>query len=212
LQEKLIAEFIGTFFLVLTAGLNVLGSSLAPVWSIAAALMVMIFSLGNISGAHFNPAVTLAIFLTGRGLVSPMELLLYVLVQFFGGICGAFTYAALEWDSFPLDPGPGFRWVHVAVAEFIFTFMLCYVVLCVATVTAYPKLSEFFGLAIALCVVGGGIAVGPVSGGVLNPAVSLGVATSSFAQGHFWHCLPYMVFQFLAGGVAALFFWLTHPN
>lgn len=212
LSEKLIAEFIGTFFLVLTAGLNVLGSSLAPVWSIAAALMVMIFALGNISGAHFNPAVTLAIFLSGRGIITPMESLFYILVQFIAGICGALTYVALEWDSFPLDPAPGFRWIHVAVAEFIFTFMLCYVVLCVATVTTYPKLSEFFGLAIAFCVVGGGIAVGPVSGGVLNPAVSLGVATSSIMQGHFWHCLPYMAFQFLAGAVAAPLFWITHPS
>merc|ERR1719223_1758903 len=211
LMEKLLAEFIGTYFLVLTVGLNVLGSSLAPVWSIAVALMVMIYALGNISGAHFNPAVTLAIFLTGRGIITALDAVFYVLVQFLAGICGALSYAALEWDVFSLDPAPGFRWIHVAVAEFIFTFMLCYVVLCVATVTSYPKLSEFFGLAIAFCVVGGGIAVGPVSGGVLNPAVSLGVATSSLVQGHLWHCVPYMVFQFLAGAVAAVIFWVTHP-
>jgi len=212
LMEKLLAEFIGTYFLVLTVGLNVLGSSLAPVWSIAAALMVMIYALGNISGAHFNPAVTLAIFLTGRGLITALDAVFYVLVQFLGGILGALSYAALEWDTFALSPAPGFRWPHVAVAELIFTFVLCYTVLCVATVTAYPKLTDFFGLAIGLSVVAGGLAVGPVSGGVLNPAVSLGVASANVVRGDFWHCIPYMASQFLASAVAALFFWITRPK
>ena len=57
LGTKLVSEFIGTFYLVLTVGLNVLGKSPAPVWSIAAALMCMIYSLGSVSGANFNPAV-----------------------------------------------------------------------------------------------------------------------------------------------------------
>merc|ERR1719393_804440 len=66
LGTKLVSEFLGTFFLVLTVGLNVLGKSPGPVWSIAAALMCMIYALGNCSGAHFNPAVTLAIIAAGR--------------------------------------------------------------------------------------------------------------------------------------------------
>merc|ERR1719387_159856 len=67
LGTKLASEFIGTFFLVLTVGLNVLGKSPGPVFSIAASLMCMIYALGNCSGAHFNPAVTLAIIVSGRG-------------------------------------------------------------------------------------------------------------------------------------------------
>merc|ERR1719248_508993 len=66
LGTKLVSEFIGTFYLVLTVGLNVLGKSPAPVWSIASSLMCMVYALGNCSGAHFNPAVTLAIILAGR--------------------------------------------------------------------------------------------------------------------------------------------------
>merc|ERR1719456_1719636 len=67
---KLCSEFIGTFFLVLTVGLNVLGKSTGPVWSIAASLMCMIYALGNCSGAHFNPAVTLAILASRRNMIS----------------------------------------------------------------------------------------------------------------------------------------------
>merc|ERR1712113_1200689 len=60
-SSKLVSEFLGTFMLVLTVGLNVIGGSKAPVFSIAASLMCMIYALGSVSGAHFNPAVTVAI-------------------------------------------------------------------------------------------------------------------------------------------------------
>merc|ERR1719188_1703155 len=66
LQQKLVSEFLGTFMLVLTVGLNVLSSSKAGAFSIAASLMCMIFALGSVSGAHFNPAVTVAIACSGR--------------------------------------------------------------------------------------------------------------------------------------------------
>merc|ERR1719335_2112309 len=113
LATKLFSEFIGTFYLVLTVGLNVLGSSPAPVWSISAALMCMIFSLGNCSGGHFNPAVTLAIFASGRQLISPIEAAAYMGAQIAGGIVAAFTYAAMEHGkSFPLGPGDGHNWAR----------------------------------------------------------------------------------------------------
>merc|ERR1719182_1240733 len=69
LTTKCVSEFIGTFMLVLTVGLNVLTGSTAGAWSIAASLMCMIFALGNCSGAHFNPAVTVALMLSSRGVV-----------------------------------------------------------------------------------------------------------------------------------------------
>merc|ERR1719454_1590526 len=81
LFTRLVSEFIGTFYLVLTVGLNVLGASPAPVFSIAAALMCMIYSLGNCSGAHFNPAVTLAILASGRGKTNPAEAGAYMASQ-----------------------------------------------------------------------------------------------------------------------------------
>merc|ERR1719201_3151069 len=85
-KAKLVSEFIGTFYLVLTAGLNVIGKSTAPVFSIAASLMCMIFALGRVSGAHFNPAVTLAILAAGRGNIKNGEAVAYWAVQFLGGV------------------------------------------------------------------------------------------------------------------------------
>merc|ERR1719160_935933 len=65
--SALVSEFLGTFYLVLTVSFNVFGGSKCGAWSIAASLMSMIYALGNVSGAHFNPAVTVAIVLSGRG-------------------------------------------------------------------------------------------------------------------------------------------------
>merc|ERR1719217_1740725 len=111
LTNKLVAEFLGTFYLVLTVGLNVLGKSPAPVFSIAAALMCMIFSLGNVSGGHFNPAVTFAILISGRQIISATEAAAYMGSQVLGGVAAAFCYAAMEHGrSFPLGPGSGFSW------------------------------------------------------------------------------------------------------
>merc|ERR1719198_2959201 len=171
----------------------------------------MIFALGRVSGAHFNPAVTLAVLARGEQM-KPRDALNYWTVQFFGGAAGATMYTVMEHGkTFPLAVGKGFKWPHVAVAEIIFTFLLCYVVLATAT-TKKPK-TQFFGLAIGSCVTAGGIAIGTISGGVLNPAVAFGVSlTSLFGGGNFWHCIPYMFFQLLAGGFAAAIFKLTRPS
>ena len=80
-MRKYITEFIGTFFLVLTVGLT--GNPLA----IGAALMVMIYAGGHISGAHYNPAVTLAVLL--RGKISGAEAIIYMGVQLAGAIAAA---------------------------------------------------------------------------------------------------------------------------
>jgi len=212
MKARLASEFIGTFFLVLTVGLNVIGKSNAPVFSIAASLMCMIFALGRVSGAHFNPAVTLAVLARGTPGLGPREALYYWTVQFVAGACGAIMYTILEHGkTFPLAVGKGFHWAHVAVAEILFTFLLCYVVLAVAT-TKKAK-TQFFGLAVGSCVTAGGIAIGTISGGVLNPAVAFGVAlTSLFGGGEFWHFFPYMGFEFIAGGFAAAIFIITRPS
>eukprot|EP00747_Dinoflagellata_sp_TGD_P126021 gnl/TRDRNA2_/TRDRNA2_174230_c4_seq67.p1 gnl/TRDRNA2_/TRDRNA2_174230_c4~~gnl/TRDRNA2_/TRDRNA2_174230_c4_seq67.p1 ORF type:complete len:452 (-),score=111.25 gnl/TRDRNA2_/TRDRNA2_174230_c4_seq67:87-1442(-) len=211
---RLISEFIGTYMLVLTVGLNVLGGSPAPVWSIAAALMSMIFALGTCSGAHFNPAVTAAILGSGRGIIEPADAGMYVGVQLAGGMFAGFTYVALEdGNSFPLAPGKGFGWASAGVAEVVFTFLLCFVVLSVATVK--KPLSEFFGFAIASCVTAGGYAIGAVSGGSLNPAVSFGISTSHLYGGgakDWWHCLAYIFFELIGAGIAVGIFIATHPS
>merc|ERR1719337_146838 len=212
LATKLVSEFIGTFFLVLTVGLNVIGKSPAPVFSIAASLMCMIYALGNCSGAHFNPAVTLALLLSGRNIISATDALAYMGVQILGGICAAYMYAAMHHGAtFALAPGPGFNFGHAAMAEIIFTFVLCYVVLCVASVKEPSK--DMFGLAIASCVTAGGYAIGAVSGGSLNPAVSFGISSANIINhGLFYNCLIYSCFELVGAGLAAAVFHATHTT
>jgi len=212
--SRMVSEFIGTYMLVLTVGLNVLGGSTAPAFSIAAALMCMIFSLGSVSGAHFNPAVTMAIVATGRtGSFTSQNGEQYIVLQVAGGVLGAFSYAFLEnGKTFPLNPGVGHSWFEACTAETVYTFFLCYVVLCVATVKE-PKCSQVFGLVIGACVTTGGYAIGALSGGSLNPAVSIGISTSHIlGGGNFWHCLVYSLFEVIGGLLAAGLFRVTHPG
>lgn len=212
LVVKALSEFIGTFVLVLTVGLNVLAHSPAAAWSIAAALMCMIFSLGDVSGAHFNPAVTVAIVCSGRRKCPPMEAAAFIGSQVAGGVVAAFTYSFMHhWATFPLEPKHPYGWAAALSSEVVFTFVLCLVVLSVAT-TDLP-LSQFFGLAIASCVTAGGYAIGNVSGGSLNPAVSIGISASHLlGGGHFWHCGAYSAAELLGAGLAAAVFYVTHPS
>jgi len=215
LPAKCLSEFLGTYFLVLTVGLNVIGGSKAPVFSIAASLMCMIFALGTCSGAHFNPAVTIAIVASGRDKCSPKDAGIYIVVQIIAGIAAACTYSVMEGGkSFPLAPGKGYGWAEAAVAEIMFTFLLAFVVLSVATVE--QPLSEYFGLAIGSCVTAGGYAIGAVSGGSLNPAVSFGISSSHAifggGSGVFMNCLIYSIFEIIGGCIAAGVFMATHPS
>jgi len=211
ITAKLLSEFLGTFILVLTVGLNVLSGSKAGAFSIAASLMCMIYALGTCSGAHFNPAVTTAIICSGRGKCSPKEGAMYMGVQILAGICAAFTYSAMmNGETFALKPA-GYKWPQVIVAELVFTFVLAFVVLSVATVK--NALSEYFGFAIGMCVTVGGCAIGKISGGSLNPAVSIGISSSHIiGGGNFWPCLIYTLVEVVAGAAAAGVFMVTQPS
>jgi len=213
LVSKLVSEFLGTFMLVLTVGLNVLAESKAAAFSIAAALMVMINSTGDVSGGHYNPAVTVAILASGRDKISPKDAGCYIGVQIVGAIAAAFVYAAVHHGkTFALGPVGHHNWGGVAVAEIIFTFVLTFVVLCVATVKKAPA-PEFIGFAIGSCVTVGGFAIGKVSGGSLNPAVSFGIASAQIMNGGiFYKALIYSAFELVGGGLAAGVFRLTYPE
>eukprot|EP00747_Dinoflagellata_sp_TGD_P126018 gnl/TRDRNA2_/TRDRNA2_174230_c4_seq64.p1 gnl/TRDRNA2_/TRDRNA2_174230_c4~~gnl/TRDRNA2_/TRDRNA2_174230_c4_seq64.p1 ORF type:complete len:453 (-),score=93.78 gnl/TRDRNA2_/TRDRNA2_174230_c4_seq64:116-1474(-) len=214
LYSQLLSEFLGVFYLVLVWGLNCVWHSPAQSFSIAAALMCMVFALGSVSGAHFNPAVTLAIMISGIGrspIVHWAIGLAYMGVQFVGGVAGAYTYLLItDGGSYTLEPQGGFGWGSVIAAEIIFTFVLCFVVLAVATVES--KLHQFFGLAIGFCVVVGGYAAGGISGGSINPAVSIGIAAGDL-KNHpklFWHGAVYAAVELVGGLIAAGMFRLTH--
>jgi len=211
--KALTAEFIGTYFLVLTVGLNVLGGSQAAAFSIAASLMCMIYALGSVSGAHFNPAVTIAIMLCGRGKIKGgfPEACMYIGTQIVAGICGGLTYTLIMGSSMALAPGPKYGWVACSIAECMFTFLLCFVVLNVATVAEPSK--DMFGLAIGSCVTVGGYAIGAISGGSLNPAVSFGIDTAHAIHGNPWSsCLFYSAAEILGAIVAAGCFYGVHPS
>jgi len=214
LYSELTSEFLGTFMLVLTVGLNVLGNSPAGAFSIAASLMCMIYALGDVSGAHFNPAVTLAILVSKMTPLQPKKAVFYMLAQIAGGIAAAFIYALIyHGHTFPLGPQPGYKWGQVAVAEIIFTFVLCFVVLCTA-VSDKTASKSMFGLAIGSCVTVGGFAIGSISGGSLNPAVSIGIASSTLLNGgkNLTAALAYSAFEFIGAGIAAGIVSVTHSK
>jgi len=172
-MKKYLVEFIGTFFLVFTVGMAVRGhADLAPL-AIGASLMVMIFAGGHVSGGHFNPAVTLAVFV--RGKCDTKDVVPYWVAQFAAGLVAALVVTFL-FGGKPAG-GPALHGtVPSAIVEFLFTFALAWVVLNVATAKGTSG-NSFYGLAIGMTVMTGAVAVGGVSGGAFNPAVGLGVFT-----------------------------------
>jgi aquaporin Z len=163
-MKKYAIEFIGTFFLVLVIALT--GNPLA----IGAILIAMVYMGGYISGAHYNPAVTLAVFL--RGKITLREAGMYVTAQLTAGLVAAITYFALKGAMFTPKPSTEDYMVFV-FSEILFTFALATVVLHVATADKI-KGNSYFGLAIGLTVMTGAFAMGPISGAVFNPAVAVG--------------------------------------
>jgi aquaporin Z len=207
-MRKYVTEFIGTFFLVLTVCSAVLAQApLAPL-AIGAALMVMVFAGGHISGGYYNPAVSVAVFLRGR--LSAMDLGGYVVSQLVAGV------AAAGVARFVINIHPTALSVHgsraiwaAVVAELVFTFALAYVVLNVATSKDHPN-NSFYGLAIGFTIFVGAVAVGSVSGGAFNPAVGLGVIVAGLAS---WSMLwIYLVATVVGGALAAIVFRFLNPG
>merc|ERR1719263_1322831 len=167
----------------------------------------MICALGDVSGANFNPAVSLALIINGA--LPAATAGAYMGVQLVAGCLAAFTYSAIyAGKSFPLGPGAGYGLGQAAVAEIVYTFVLCLVVLG-AAVHEKTKTDNFFPLAIGSCVTVGGCAIGSISGGSLNPAVSFGIASIS---GSLVNAVAYSVFEFIGAGVAAGLVMATHAQ
>jgi len=175
IQQKLTTEFIGTFFLSLTiCTAAVYGSAgeYAP-FGIAATLMVMIYAGGHISGAHYNPAVTVSIYL--RGACEKDEVLPYIASQVIAAVSAAIVVENL---LRPNEVVSGFELgTDAIVAELLFTFALAYVILNVAT-TESTSGNGYFGAAIALVVLAGAITVGSISLASFNPAVTSALIVS----------------------------------
>ena len=205
-MRKATVEFIGTFFLVATIGCTGIaaGAGVIPPLAIGAILMVMVYAGGHVSGANYNPAVSLGIFLRGR--LSASDMVTYWVAQLLGGAAAATCITIFRGHApSPLEPH-----IHAAfLAEFLFTFALVYVVLNTATAKATAG-NSYFGLAIGFTVLAGAFAVGNVSGGAFNPAV----AVSAMIMGMLpWHLLwLYLAAELLGGAAAAMAFRWINPD
>jgi aquaporin Z len=204
IQRKLTVEFIGTFFLVFTVGMaSKTAGSFAPL-AIGAVLMVMVFAGGHVSGGHYNPAVSTAVFL--RRKLSFSEYLPYVATQVLAGIVAAGVVIALGYEPAAANRTGAIG--SMLVVEFLFTFALAYVVLNVATAKGTDG-NSFYGLAIGFTVATGAFAVGSISGGAFNPAVAVGASFMGlFAWGHIW---IYLAANLMGGAAAAGAFRLILP-
>jgi aquaporin Z len=206
-MRKYATEFVGTFFLVFTICNAVLAkAALAPL-AIGVVLAAMVFAGGHISGAHYNPAVTVAVFLRGR--LPARDIAPYFAAQ----ILGACVAAGITRWMVGAAPDPAFaahgKGIAAALAaEVLVTFALAYVVLNVATSKDHPN-NSFYGLAIGFTVLAGAVAVGGVSGGVFNPAVAFGVSIAGLVS---WSMLwVYVVANIAGGALAAVAFRLFNP-
>lgn len=206
-MRKYIVEFIGTLIFVLTIGFVVMKpgvGAMAPL-AIGSALMIMVYAGGHISGGHYNPAVTLAVWMRGRcdSADVPGYMIAQAVAAVIAGIIVMFVKGNPEIVPLELNV------VYALIVEFIFTFALCYVVLNTAT-SKHTAGNSYYGLAIGFTVVVGAYAVGAVSGGAFNPAVAIGITVMSLsAVSNIW---IFLVANFIGGAVAAVVFNALNPD
>lgn len=207
--RKLLVEMIGTFFFVLTIGQVVVGvmpadGVIAPL-AIGSALMVMIYAGGHISGGHFNPAVTLAVWVRGR--FPTADLIPYWVAQVLGAVLAGLLVIYLKGHSATVEKDPDT--IRSIIVEILYTFALAYVVLNVATSKATAG-NSYFGLAIGFTVLIGAFAVGSISGGAFNPAVAIGVGVMGLVKAA--HVAVLIGANLVGGVLAGLTFRYLNPD
>ena len=202
-MKNYITEFIGTFFLVLAIGLT------EDPLAIGVMLMVMVYMGGHISGAHYNPAVSIAMIF--RGLLSVKEAINYILSQLAGAFLAAIFVQWVGGSVMEVGPSNTASVLQILSVEAIFTFALVLVILNVAT---NPKTegNSYYGLAIGFTVMAGAFAGGGISGGAYNPAVGTGPILVDVIMGdgntlsNLWY---YLVGPIIGAVVAAYVYKLT---
>ena len=179
-MARYLTEFIGAFFLVLVIGLATLQAVVPAPLAIGGSLTVLVYMGGHISGAHYNPAVSIAFVL--RGGLGRDELLPYIASQLAGAIAAGVAVRALTGEYLVVAPGAGVPAGTALLAEALFAFLLALVILNVAT-SPRTEGNSYYGLAIGFTVMTGAFAVGGLSGGVFNPAVGTGPILAALAGG-----------------------------
>jgi aquaporin Z len=207
-MRNYLTEFIGTFFLVMTVGLTVLGGTpLAPL-AIGSALMVMVYMGGHVSGGHYNPAVSLAVLLRGK-MASGGEFVGYVASQCAGAVVAALAVYGILGRAFAPAPAASATVTGALLVEMLYTFALALVVLNSAA-SAKTHGNSFYGIAIGFTIVVAAFAGGPISGGAFNPAVGFGpiLVDSIVGGGTFKNLWIYLVGPLVGGALAAVVFGL----
>ena len=196
-MKKYILELIGTFFIVFTVGL---GSN--PL-AVGFAYISMIYIGFNISGAHYNPVISIVMFLKKK--IDTKNLILYVLFQILGSCLAALSISVMK-SNMQIQPVLADSIYSVLFIEAIFTF---FIVLAYIRVTSEElKNNSFYGLVIGLPLIVGMFSASAVSGAVFNPAVSIGpslidiVTKDGVSQYFTWY---YLIGPIL-GGIFAFFF------
>lgn len=206
-MKKYFTELVGTFFLVFVIGMSVISPGigiLAPL-AIGSVLMAMVYAGGYISGAHYNPAVTLAVFI--RGKIGLKDGIFYWLFQLIGGALAALLVNFFKADAVVTAITPNV--LQALLIELIFTFALAYVVLNVAT-SKQTDGNSYYGLAIGFTLMVGVFVGGGISGGAYNPAVALGISLMKLSA---WNNIWILLAGNLAGGIlAGLAFRLLSPS
>lgn len=217
LATRLACEFIGTFNVAAVSSMCILADSPMGPWAVAAALSCMVYALGDASGGHFNPAVTFAFLCIGRRDCLPSVGLKYIVIQVAGAslagtlACGLHTGATVPVEvKTPVGAAlaGSANWIGCKL-EAVFTFALVLAVLAVSCAR-----TNFYGLAIGLCVAAGGLASQAVTGGALNPALIFGAAAndSFLNDGPLDAAWRLCVAEFVGGCMAALIFSVTHTH
>mmetsp|Transcript_44901 Transcript_44901/g.104925 ORF Transcript_44901/g.104925 Transcript_44901/m.104925 type:complete len:464 (-) Transcript_44901:73-1464(-) len=217
---KYLCEFVGSFFVVVTYGLS--GVRAAPEscsWTTASALMSLVYAVGDLSGGHFNPAVTTAVVLSRTRRVSVTQMLTYWLAQVAAGILAVIACLHLQpCRTWTLAPQEKYTAGGAYIVEFTFTLLLCMTFLsvsCVKGITSSFQRNFYFGLAIGFALLTGSLCSSGISGGCLNPAVSVGVGVAALIQNRSYagYYIPNYVLAQLLGGIAAtVVFATTHAR
>mmetsp|Transcript_92880 Transcript_92880/g.200814 ORF Transcript_92880/g.200814 Transcript_92880/m.200814 type:complete len:236 (-) Transcript_92880:41-748(-) len=211
---RYVGEFVGTYFLVLTVGCSASSGSLSAAVAIGTMAVAMVYAVGPVSGAHLNPAVTVAVVLSKLLRRRGFDILtfLYIFFQLAGGFLAGLTYVRFYGDVFRLEPVGMYDEKTAAAMEFLYTGALCYVVLSVSNALASGD-CQGFGMAVGFTITAAGMAAGGVSGCSLNPAVSLGVATAHAAKvgssALAAHVLPMYFWSPLAGSILGVAMYIA---